>query len=131
MEHMPKADADEHFQEYVKFTEWLKANDHFIGANRLKPAATATTVRVRNGKVSTMDGPFVETKEQIGGYYVIEANDLKEAIQIAAKIPGARRGCVELRPIAEDAQTLALGFDAEQRRSRPKIATPGETDTIN
>lgn len=110
MEQMPAADAEKHFQEYVRFTEWIKAAGHFIGANRLKPAADATTVRVRDGKVSTTDGPFVETKEQIGGYYVIEAKDLNEAIQIAAKIPAVRFGCVEVRPIAEDAQTLALGF---------------------
>jgi len=72
------------------------------------PADTAITIRVRNGKVSTTDGPFAETKEQLGGYYLIEAKDLNEAIQVAAKIPGARFGCVEVRPVAEDAQTLAL-----------------------
>ena len=118
MEQMPAADAEKHFQEYVKFTEWIKATGHFIGANRLKPAATATTVRVRDGKTLTTDGPFAETKEQVGGYYVIEAGDLQDAIQVAARIPGARRGCVEVRPIADDPQTLALGFDAEPRSSR-------------
>jgi hypothetical protein len=118
MEQMSPADAEQHFQEYARFTEWIKANGHFIGANRLKPATTATTIRVRNGKVLVSDGPFAETKEQFGGYYLIEAKDLKEAIQLASKIPGARRGCVELREIAEDAQTLALEFDAKPRRSR-------------
>src|SRR5258708_17467203 len=102
MEQMPAADAETHFQEYVKFTEWVKATGHFIGANRLKPAADATTVRVRDGKVSTTDGPFAETKEQVGGYYVIEANDLNQAIQVAARIPALRFGCGEVRPIAED-----------------------------
>ena len=72
-------------------------------------------MRVRNGKVTTTDGPFAETKEQFGGYYVIEARDLNEAIQVAAKIPGARFGCVEVRPIAEDAQTIALGFNSRGR----------------
>jgi hypothetical protein len=68
-------------------------------------------VRVGQGKVSTTDGPYVETKEQLGGYYIIEAKDLDEAIQVAARIPGAWIGCVEVRPIAEDEQTLrALGF---------------------
>ena len=68
-------------------------------------------MRVRQGKVSTTDGPYVETKEQLGGYYVIEAKDLDEAIQVAARIPGGWIGCVEVRPIAEDEQTLrALGF---------------------
>src|SRR5688500_1485975 len=112
MEQMPAAEAENHFKEYVQFTEWLKANGHFVGANRLTPAATATTVRVRKDKISTTDGPFAETKEQIGGYYVIEARNLDEAIEIAGRIPGARRGCVELRPIADDPQTRALGFDA-------------------
>jgi len=120
MEQMPAADAEKHFQEYVKFTEWIKARGHFIGANRLKPAAAATTVRVRNRKISTTDGPFAETKEQIGGYYLIEADDLREAIQVAAKIPGAQLGCVELRPIADDPQALALRFDTEQRSSKAK-----------
>ena len=68
-------------------------------------------MRVRNGRVSITDGPFAETKEQFGGYYVIDARDLNEAVQIAAKIPGARYGSVELRPIAEDAQTRALGLE--------------------
>jgi hypothetical protein len=110
MEQLSDADARKHYQEYVEFTEDIKRSGHFIGANRLKPPATATTIRVRNGKVSTTDGPFAETKEQLGGYYLIEAKDMNEAIQVASKIPGARRGCVELRPVADDPQTLALGF---------------------
>lgn len=111
MEQMPAADAEKHYQEYAEFTTDIKRKGQFISANRLTPADTAITVRVRNNKISTTDGPFVETKEQFGGYYVIEAKDLNEAIQVAAKIPGARFGCVEVRPIAEDAQTLALGFN--------------------
>ena len=110
MEQLSEADARKHYQEYVEFTEDIKRNGHFVSANRLKPPGTATTIRVRNDKVSTTDGPFVETKEQLGGYYVIEAKDMSEAIQVAAKIPGARLGCVELRPVADDPQTLALGF---------------------
>ena len=69
-------------------------------------------MRVRDGKLSTTDGPFTETKEQLGGYYVIEARDLNDAIRVAARIPGARIGCVEVRPIADDAVTLhALGLE--------------------
>ena len=112
MEHMADADAASHFREYAEFTENIKESGHFLGANRLKPADTATTIRVRNGKVLVTDGPFAETKEQFGGYYLIEAANLDEAIRLASKIPGARLGCVELRPVAEDARTLALGFDA-------------------
>lgn len=112
MEQMPEAEAKQHFRKYAEFTEGIKKSGHFIGANRLKPAATATTLRVRKGKVLTTDGPFAETKEQFGGYYLIEAKDLNDAIQVAAKIPGAQRGCVEIREVAEDPQTLALGLDA-------------------
>ena len=119
MEHMPAADAEKHFEEYREFTKAIMTSGHFIGANRLKPPEAATTVRVRNGKVSTTDGPFTETKELIGGYYVIEARDLNEAIQVAAGIPGAKRGCVEVRPIADDAQTLALGLDAPPAPRQP------------
>jgi len=116
MEQMAPADAEKHFQEYADFTADIKRKGHFIAANRLTPADTAITVRVRNGKVSTTDGPFAETKEQFGGYYVIEAEDLQEAVGIAARIPGARRGCVEVRPVAEDARTLdVLGLKAEKQ----------------
>jgi len=111
MEQMPEADAEQHYRDYAEFTEAIRRSGHFVGCNRLLPPAAATTIRVRKGKVSATDGPWVETKEQLGGYYVIEARDLNEAIQVAAKIPGAWIGCVEVRPIAEDARTLsALGF---------------------
>lgn len=110
MEQMTETEAARQYSEYAAFTESIKANGHFISANRLLPPAAATTIRVRNGQVIVTDGPFAETKEQFGGYYLIEARDLNEAIQVAAKIPGARYGCVELRPIADDPQTRALGF---------------------
>ena len=111
MEQMTEADAQSHYEEYADFTKSIRQSGHFVDCNRLQPPQTATTVRVRSGKVSTTDGPYAETKEQFGGYYVIEARDLNEAIQVASRIPGARRGCVEVRPVAEDAQTLtALGL---------------------
>ena len=113
MEQMPEAAAEKHYEEYAEFTRAIRTSGHFIGVNRLLPPGDATTVRVRNGKVSITDGPYAETKEQLGGYYVIEAKDLDEAVRVAAKIPGAWIGCVEVRPIAEDAQTLrALGLVA-------------------
>lgn len=111
MEDLTPADAESYFQEYAQFTNWLKTKGHFVGANRLKPASTATTIRVRDGKTIVTDGPFAETKEQIGGYYLIDAKNLDQAIQIASRIPGAQRGCVEVRAIADDAQTLALGLE--------------------
>ncbi|MGH8495865.1 MAG: YciI family protein [Gammaproteobacteria bacterium] len=117
MEQMPEPDAERHYAEYTEFTDDLRASGRLVGSNRLLPAGTAKTVRVRNGKASISDGPFAETKEQLGGYYLIEAGDMDEAVRIAAKIPGARIGCVEVRPVAEDAETLrALGFDAPGAR---------------
>lgn len=99
MEQMAKADADAHYEEYRKFTDDIRRSGHYVACNRLLPAAEAITVRVRQGNIATADGPFAETKEQFGGYYVID-------IQIAARIPGAAHGCVKVRPIAEDEQTL-------------------------
>jgi len=115
MEQMPKSDADAHFEEYREFTDEIRRSGHFVDCNRLLPPAAASTVRVRNGRVSVTDGPFVETKEQFGGYYLIEARDLNEAIQVAARIPGAKLGCVEVRPVAADLQTLrAIGAVAPE-----------------
>ena len=110
MEQMTETDAARHYEEYREFTAEIRASGHLVAVNRLLPPAAATTVRVRQGRVSTTDGPYAETKEQLGGYYVIEARDLNEAIQVASRIPGAWIGCVEVRPIAEDAQTVrAIG----------------------
>ncbi len=106
MEQMPETDAERHFEEYSEFTEAIRQSGHFVACNRLVPPDAATTVRVRQGKVSTVDGPYAETKEQLGGYYIIEAQALDEAIQVASRIPGAQIGCVGVRPIAEDARTL-------------------------
>lgn len=115
MEQMPRADADKHFEEYREFTDAIRQSGHYLGCNRLLPPDAASTVRVRNGRVSVTDGPWTETKDQLGGYYLIEARDLNEAIQVASRIPGAKFGCVEVRPVAEDAQTLqALGFAAPE-----------------
>lgn len=108
MEHLEPDDATAHFEEYVRFADDIRRNGHYVSSNRLLPADTAVTVRVRNGRVTTTDGPYAETKEQLGGYFLIEATDLNDAIRIAARIPGASRGCVEIRPIAEDAATLRI-----------------------
>lgn len=98
---MPKAEADRWMAEYGAFTDGIKRSGHFVGAERLEPTSAATVIRQRNGKVSTTDGPFVETKEQLGGFYLIAAKDLNEAIQVASRIPGARHGSVEVRPVVE------------------------------
>ena len=85
--------------EYGAFGEEMSARGVLEGGARLRPTTDATTVRVRDGEVLTSDGPFAETKEQMGGYYVVDAKDLDEAIEIAAKIPHAREGSIEVRPI--------------------------------
>lgn len=79
----------------------FRKNGLLVAAEALQPVETATTVRVRNGKLSITDGPFMETKEQLAGFYLIEARDLNEAIQVAARIPPAREGSVEVRPVRE------------------------------
>jgi hypothetical protein len=84
-------------EEYMSFGKHHETS--IKGGNALQPTSTAATVRVRDGKVLTTDGPFAETKEQLGGYYLVEASDQKAAAAMAAKIPGARFGCVEVRPI--------------------------------
>src|SRR5713226_8353351 len=87
--------------DYRAFTEDIARRGVLQGGERLRPTTDATTVRVRDGEVLTSDGPFAETKEQIGGYYVVDCKDLDEAIEVASKIPGARHGTVEVRPIWE------------------------------
>jgi hypothetical protein len=81
--------------------ERLRHNGSLIADEALQPVDTATTVRVRNGRVSITDGPFAETKEQLAGFYLVEARDLNDAIQIASKIPPAREGSIEVRPVRE------------------------------
>jgi hypothetical protein len=98
---MSPPDLQAFMGEFQAFTEGIRQSGHYIGGNRLQPVHTATTIRVRNGKPSTTDGPFAETKEQLGGYYLIEARDLNDAIQVASRIPSARHGSVEVRPIWE------------------------------
>lgn len=105
MEWMPPEEAAAHYDDYKQFTDDIRASGHLVAVNRLLPPDAAVTVRVRTGKVSTTDGPFAETKEHFGGYYLIEARDLNEAIRLAARIPGAKNGCVEVRPIADDEAT--------------------------
>lgn len=85
--------------EYQAFTQDIIKSGNFKAGDRLQPTTTATTVRVREGKTLTTDGPFAETREQLGGYYLIEAKDLNAAIEIAARIPSARIGSIEVRPI--------------------------------
>lgn len=86
---------------YGTYTEDLNKSGKFVAGEALQPIATATTVRVRDGKTQTTDGPFAETKEQLGGFYLVEAKDLDEAIAWGARIPGAKWGSIEVRPVID------------------------------
>ena len=98
---MSEAEQQTEMNAYWAFTNEATAAGVYKGGEALQPIATATTVRVRNGKTMTTDGPFAETKEQMGGYYLLDCTNLDEAIAWAAKIPGAAKGSVEVRPIME------------------------------
>jgi hypothetical protein len=89
------------YVESTELTHQLHAGGQFLAASPLQPVATAASVRVRDGKPLVTDGPFAETREQLGGYFLVEARDLNEAVGIAARIPGARKGTVEVRPVME------------------------------
>jgi hypothetical protein len=89
------------YDESVRLTHELKAEGQYLAANPLHPVASATSVKVRDGKRLVTDGPFAETREQLGGYFLVDATDLDEAIRIAARIPGARLGTIEVRPVLE------------------------------
>jgi len=94
-----KDDQMKMFGEYKVFSAELKGSGKMLGGEPLESVTTATTVRVKDGKILRTDGPFAETREQLGGFYAIEAKDLDEAVMIAAKVPGAKYGCIEVRPI--------------------------------
>lgn len=95
------------YADYGQFTQEIIASGHHLAGSELHPSSTATSVRVRDDKALATDGPFAETKEQLGGYYLIEAGNLDEAIGIAARIPSARVGTVEVRPVSEAAETAS------------------------
>ena len=98
---MTEAEREHCYTESAQLARDLHANGQYLAANPLHPVATATSVRVRDGKPLVTDGPFAETREQLGGYFLIDARDVAEAIGIAARIPGARKGTVEIRPVME------------------------------
>jgi hypothetical protein len=98
---MPDAERQAMFADYGALTESITRSGNYIGGDPLTPVNTATTVRVRKGKAQTTHGPFAETREQLGGYYKVEAKDLDEAVAIAARIPGAKYGSIEVRPVME------------------------------
>jgi len=98
---LPECEHNAIMQEVFDYLAELKAGGHYVIASPLQPAQSATTLRVRKGQISLTDGPFVETKEQLAGFYLIEAADLNEAIRLASKTPSARLGSIEVRPLKE------------------------------
>ena len=104
---MPEDERNAIYAEYGQYTEELQSRGILVGANQLQPAGTATVVHVEDGKTLTTDGPFAETKEVLGGYYLIDVETLDEALDWAARIPGAAHGTIEVRPVVTDYETVA------------------------
>ena len=98
---LSKGEFDALVDESLDYMDVLQESGHHIASNALQPVRTATTVRIRGGKVFTTDGPFAETKEQLGGFFLIEASDLNDALRMASKFPAAHLGCIEVRPVRE------------------------------
>ena len=98
---MPKTQLDALMDDYRDFGESIRKSGHYVNGSQLAPTRAASTVRVRSGKMSVTDGPFAETKEQLAGFYLIDAANEDEALQIASKIPPARAGSIEVRPVRE------------------------------
>jgi hypothetical protein len=96
-----EAEREQCYGESTQLAHQLKTKGQYLAASPLQPVSTATSVQVRNGKRLVTDGPFAETREQLGGYFLVDAKDLDEAINIAGQIPGARKGTVEIRPVVE------------------------------
>jgi len=101
---MSKDERQQMMTDYFAFTEDVRKKGHYVAGEALHPVNSATTVRVRNGSLLTTDGPFAETTEQLGGFYLIDARDLNEAIQVAGRIPSAKFGSIEVRPIVDFSQ---------------------------
>jgi hypothetical protein len=106
-ESMPAEERQAITAEYFNFTEELRESGKLVGGDALQPISSATSVRVRDGETLTTDGPFAETKEVLGGYYLIEAESLDEALEWGAKVPGAKYGTIEVRPVVVDYETVA------------------------
>ena len=118
-ESMPESEANAFVDECLAYDEILRKNGHFAGGEGLQPPQTATTLRFQNGKVMMTDGPYAETKEQLGGILILEARDLNQAIQLMSKHPGVRGGPFEIRPAADLTEMVAA---SERRRSQTTSA---------
>jgi hypothetical protein len=104
----PETERQQIYSEYMQFSQQIRSSGHWVAGAPLHPTASAKSVRIRGGKPLVTDGPFAETREQLGGYFLVDARDLDEAIGIAARIPGARWGTVEVRPVVEASAPAAV-----------------------
>jgi hypothetical protein len=100
-EKLSESERTQIYGDYRQFTEQIMASGQFVAGDELHPTSSATSVRIRDGKQLVTDGPFAETREQLGGFYLVKANDLDEAIALAARIPSAKTGTIEVRPVSE------------------------------
>ena len=117
LESMPESERNAMVDECFRYDDVLRKGGHFTGGEALQPPEGAVTLRFRNGKVAVTDGPYAETKEQLGGILILEANDLNHAIQLMSKHPGVRMGPFEIRPAADLAEMIR---ESEQRRAKAK-----------
>jgi len=115
---LSESEREHCYQESTQLAHELEASGHYLAAAPLHPTSTAASVRVREGKKLVTDGPFAETREYLGGYFLVEASDLDEAIRIAARIPGARAGTVEVRPVIEIPGLQDIGASRELQSQR-------------
>ena len=111
------AEREQCYQESAQFARELESKGQYIAASPLQPVATATSIRMRDGKPFVTDGPFAETREQLGGYFLIDAKNLDEAIDIAARIPAGQKGTVEIRPVLEIAGLPLANAERKRRVS--------------
>lgn len=119
MDALPPGEADARMRECFAHADRLRARGRLLDSQQLEPPETATAVRIRNGRLMTTDGPFAETREQLGGFNLIEAATLEEAIRIAADIPWAQTGCIEIRPVRDQAAVR------ERVGASPALTAPG------
>jgi hypothetical protein len=127
---MPRGEVEAVAGECRVYDEALKENGQLIACERLQFVSTAATLRIRDGRVSVTDGPFAETKEQLGGFYLIEARDMDEAVRLASKIPPARLGCIEVRPIWEHGDESQHVHHLAGASSASAPGTSAASDTV-
>ena len=115
-ETMSESERNASMDEFFAYDEWLRKNGHMIGGEGLQSARNAATLRFQNGKVSVTDGPYAETKEQLAGFFILEARDLNHAIQLMSKHPAVRGGAIEIRPAVDHTE---MNRERDRRRSNP------------